>query len=133
LIESTRSRLTAVYDTDRSDADKRKQKTAVFADARDSHQDIASKHGVTGGFSAWFAGELNNAKIGSVAAYNARMPAFINMLRAQRLDFAAFYEYVAAVGELGKAERDSCLDAWSQQDTSKDGCPEMQQAVATAS
>ncbi len=133
LIESTRRRLARIYDTDSSDADKRNDKAGVFADARNSHRDIASKHGVSGGFSAWFAGELNNAKIGSVAAYNSQAPAFINMLRAQELDFAAFYDYVAAVGELGKAERDSCLDAWSRQHTSKDDCPEMRKTVAIAS
>jgi len=133
LIESTRARLAEIYDTDRSDADKRKQKAAVFADARDTHQDIASKHGVTGGFSAWFAGELNNAKLGSVAAYNSQMPAFTNMLRAHGLNFAAFYEYVDAVGALDKTERDSCLEAWSRQDANKAGCPEIQQAIATAS
>lgn len=133
LIESTRARLAGIYDTDRSDADKRKDKALVFADSRDSHQVIASKHGVTGGFKAWFAGELNNAKIGSIAAYNSQMPAFTNMLRAHELNFAAFYEYVAAVGALDKTERDSCLEAWSRQDANKAGCPGIQQAIATAS
>ena len=133
LIESTRARLAQIYEAASSDADKRKDKAAVFADARSSHRDIASKHGVAGGFSAWFAGDLNNAKIGSVATYNSQTPAFINILRAQGLDFAAFYKYVAALGELGKVERDSCIDAWRRQDAGKEGCPEMQQTVATAS
>lgn len=115
LIEATRARLTIIYDSDRSDADKRKNKSAIFTQARASHQDIASLHGVTGGFNNWFAGDLNNAKIGSVATYNARMPAFVNMLRAHRLDFAAFYKYVDSVGTLDRAERESCLEAWDRQ------------------
>jgi predicted aminopeptidase len=133
LIESTRARLTALYDTDSGDADKRQDKAAVFADARAKHGNIASKHDVTGGFSAWFAGELNNAKIGSVAAYNSQMPAFINMIRAHQLNFTAFYQYVDAVGALDKAVRDSCIDAWQRQDENKKSCPEMQRALATAS
>lgn len=133
LIESTRARLDEVYQGDGSDAVKRENKTAVFNDARRAHQSIASKHGVTGGFSNWFAGELNNAKIGSIAAYNSQMPAFVNMIRAHRLDFAAFYEYVAAVGALDKTQRDRCIEAWRRQDENKQDCPATRQPFATAS
>ncbi len=133
LIESTRARLAEVYQTDNSDVDKRQAKALVFNDARRAHQAIAANHGVTGGFNDWFAGELNNAKIGSIAAYNSQMPAFINMIRAHQLNFAAFYEYVDAVGALDKAARDNCIDAWKRQDENKDSCPGMQRALATAS
>jgi len=125
LIEATRDRLTRLYDSKQSDADKRKNKNAIFTQARASHQGIASLHGVTGGFKNWFAGDLNNAKIGSVVAYNARMPAFVNMLRAHRLDFAAFYKYVDSVGALDNTERESCLEAWGRQDAIKDNCPDL--------
>lgn len=133
LIESTRHQLAGLYETESSDADKRKDKAGIFIEARRAHQDIASKHGVTGGFTNWFAGELNNAKIGSIAAYNSQMPAFINMIRAHRLNFGAFYEYVEDIGEFDKAERDSCLEAWNRQDAGNSNCPEFQTAEATAS
>ena len=133
LIESTRARLHEVYQADISDAVKRENKAAVFTDARQAHQSIAAKHGVRGGFSDWFAGELNNAKIGSIAAYNSQMPAFVNMIRGHQLDFAAFYEYVADVGALDKNQRDSCIEAWQRQDDNKQTCPAMRQPFATAS
>jgi predicted aminopeptidase len=133
LIESTRARLGEIYETENNDADKRELKAGAFADARDAHREIAARHGVTGGYSGWFAGELNNAKIGSVSAYNALTPAFINMIRAHGLDFSTFYAYVEAVGRLDKAERDACLEAWSRQQGSGKSCPGMEAALATAS
>lgn len=133
LIESTRARLNKIYETDNSDADKRQAKAEEFAQARAAHRVIASKHGVTGGFSGWFAGELNNAKVGSVAAYNAQMPAFINMLRAHELDFAAFYKYVEAVAALEKPARDRCLQDWERQFAHSEACPGNRLSLATAS
>lgn len=133
LIESTRAGLDEIYAAESSATDKRKRKAAAFADARSKHQVIAARHGVTGGFSGWFAGELNNAKIGSVSAYNSLMPAFVNMIRAQGLNFSAFYAYVEAVGKLDKLERDACLEAWSRQQASDNSCPGIESRVATAS
>jgi len=114
LIGGTRERLSKIYASGSDDAGKRESKARVFAGARDAHTEIATRHEIKGGFTHWFAGELNNAKIGSVAAYNSLTPAFINMIRAYELDFATFYEYAEAVGDLEKSTRDSCLEAWSQ-------------------
>ena len=89
---------------------------------------------VNGGFTRWFAGDLNNAKIGSVAAYNSEVPAFINMIRAHQFDFTTFFSYVDALGALEKPIRDSCLATWKQTTklTSED-CPDIELASATAS
>jgi predicted aminopeptidase len=80
LIESTRETLAELYASDISDAEKRERKTQIFANARNRHDAITKTHQVSGGFTRWFADDLNNAKIGSVAAYNSEVPAFINML-----------------------------------------------------
>ncbi|MFZ9038117.1 MAG: aminopeptidase [Gammaproteobacteria bacterium] len=133
LIESTRARLGEIYAAAVDDTDKRKLKEETFAEARRSHQAIAAKHGITGGFTAWFADKLNNAKIGSVSAYNSHRPAFVNMIRAHGLDFGAFYEYAETVGKLVKAERDACLAAWSRQQTADSECPAIKPGLATAS
>jgi predicted aminopeptidase len=82
LIVSTRSELDAVYTSDMTDDEKRMRKVEQFQQARDAHAIIASRHGVGGGFKRWFADGLNNAKIGSVAAYNSRLNAFVQIGRA---------------------------------------------------
>ena len=132
LIGNTREQLAEIYAGGSDDAGKRKNKALMFVEARGAHAEIAARHGVKGGYTHWFAGELNNAKIGSVAAYNSLTPAFINMIRANNLDFAPFYEYVQLVGDLEKSARDSCLEAWSQNIGSASAdCPDSKTSMAT--
>ncbi|MDH3389116.1 MAG: aminopeptidase [Gammaproteobacteria bacterium] len=134
LIEATREQLAGIYQRDIADHRKRALKTAAFAAAREAHTLVAEKHGITGGFTAWFADELNNAKISSVTAYNDAVPAFVNMIRAHDLDFAAFFDYAAAVGKLDKQQRDNCLLAWKQGSVPAGGvCPGTGRGEATAS
>ena len=123
LIESTRERLAALYSEDIDDALKRERKAAIFNEARRDHDAIARKHGITGGFHQWFADGLNNAKLGSVSAYNAELPAFVAILQALGEDFGAFFDYVEAVAALDKEARDACLGAWSESPAAaRDAC-----------
>ena len=114
LIESTRAKLAKLYVLDINDAEKRDRKARAFDAARAAHAEIADRHKIEEGFTRWFSDELNNAKMGSVSAYNSLRPAFVNMIRAQDLDFAAFYDYVEALGSLDKPTRDNCLQAWER-------------------
>ena len=124
LIERTRERLRELYDSELSDAGKREGKALQFDRARAEHELIAERHGINGGYRSWFAGELNNARIGSVATYNARVPAFLNMLDDGARNFTKFYRYVEKVAQLERSEREHCLDAWQRQPQSPAGsCP----------
>jgi predicted aminopeptidase len=114
LIVSTRNGLTELYASDLDESEKRRQKARRFDEARTAHDGIAVKHDITGGFRSWFAGELNNARIGSVAAYNSRLAAFVHMLEAHEHDFPAFYRYVEKLADLDREARDRCLDAWNE-------------------
>jgi len=124
LIEVTRGRLTSLYESDLDDAEKRERKARQFDSARTEHDSIAARHGISGGFGPWFASELNNARIGSVAAYNSRLQAFLYMLDDSENDFTAFYLYVDRIAKLDRNDRDRCLDAWQQQAQNVAGiCP----------
>ena len=114
LIIDTRAQLTALYASDLETDEIRERKARQFDLARAGHDAIAARHAISAGFSDWFAGDLNNAKIGSVAAYTSRVTAFVSMLEDHANDFAAFYRYVAKLAELDQPERDACLDAWQQ-------------------
>jgi predicted aminopeptidase len=123
-IVATRGQLSELYSSDLSDTEKREQKSLRFQEARNAHAKIASRHGIEGGFNRWFAAELNNAKIGSVVAYNSRVTAFVSMLEAREINFPSFYRYVEQLAELDPDLRDRCLDAWEQSvEPSKDICP----------
>ena len=123
LIQSTRDELAAIYARDTDDEDKRAAKAGVFVVAREAHAAIARRHGIDGGFNRWFEEPLNNAKIGSVAAYHSQAAAFIRMIDAHGLDFAGFYRYVEKLGRLEKSDRDRCINAWSNDAPGRDACP----------
>ena len=134
LIGSTREQLAEIYAGNSDDVSKREAKALTFTEARDSHAEIAAQHGIKGGYTEWFASELNNAKIGSVAAYNSLTPAFINMIRAYNTDFKPFFAYVEDLGNLDKSARDSCLQAWSRNNgLDSADCPDSKISVATVS
>ncbi len=134
LIEATRDELADIYASDINDTDKRERKARIFIEASDAHGEIAAEHGISGGFTRWFAAELNNAKIGSVVAYNSEVPAFINMIQAHKFDFTTFFKYVETLGALNKPARDNCLAAWEQQPRlTVEDCPDFELASATAS
>ena len=127
LIVSTRSELAAVYASEMTDAEKRVRKARQFQQARIAHDSIASRHGVEGGFKLWFADGLNNAKIGSVAAYNSRLKAFVRILDALGSDFPAFYRYTERLSELEQNTRNQCLEAWEQDiEPAAAGCPTLE-------
>ena len=124
LIVATRTQLGELYSSDLDDDEKRQQKTLRFLEAREAHNKIAARHGIERGFKSWFATGLNNAKIGSVAAYNSRVTAFVNILEARETDFPVFYHYVEQLGELDRDPRDRCLDAWETDVAATSGiCP----------
>ena len=124
LIVATRSQLSELYSSDLSDAEKRRLKTLRFLEAREAHETVAARHGIERGFKSWFATGLNNAKIGSIATYNSRVTAFVNMLEASENNFPEFYQYVEQLAELDRGPRDRCLDAWEKGAVAASGaCP----------
>ncbi len=112
LIERTRTELALLYQRDFSEAIKREQKQAVFKTARVTHAVIANKFKFQGGFTRWFARDLNNAKLASVSTYNSWVPAFLAMLKALNYDFKRFFLTVEAMGKLSRQYRESCLTLW---------------------
>ena len=133
LIGNTREQLAEIYTNDMNDAAKRERKSQAFQAARAAHTGIASKYGITGGYTHWFSGELNNAKIGSVAAYHSLTPAFLEMIRAYNQDFTEFYRYVESLGKLDKPLREDCLQAWIELNgPDSEACPLLDTKSATA-
>jgi len=112
LIEATREKLSQLYETEIDDAIKRDKKAAIFATSREGYSKIADRLNYKDGFEGWFAGELNNAKIGSVAAYNTHTSAFLAMLKALDYNFSAFFNTVEELGEKDRATREQCLASW---------------------
>ncbi|MEM7561577.1 MAG: aminopeptidase [Pseudomonadota bacterium] len=126
LIIDTQRALNDLYQNNIEDDQKRISKQEIFETAKQKHQTIAEQHGVTAGFTRWFTEDLNNAKVGSVAAYNTRVKAFLQILNAHQKRFTPFYEYIERLSELARKERDQCLDWWQSTDAGTDNpCPQI--------
>jgi predicted aminopeptidase len=54
-------------------------------------------------------GEVNNARLGAIGAYNDWVPAFERLLAANDGDISAFVEAVRALAEQDEAEREKTL------------------------
>ncbi|MGV8838912.1 MAG: aminopeptidase [Bauldia sp.] len=109
LVLGARDRLETLYRSDRSDEEKLRLKAAIFDQLRADYGVLRAAWGGYAGYDRWFAQDLNNANLASVATYNATVPAFDALLASVGGDMAAFHAAAAELGRLPKAERDAVL------------------------
>ena len=129
LIGQTREKLSQLYETETNEAAKREKKQAIFAASRERYSVIAENLGYKDGFRNWFAGELNNAKIGSVSAYNTHAPAFLAMIEALDYNFSAFFDMAQEIGAMDRTARSQCLALWKDGTAINDErCPKINPA-----
>jgi predicted aminopeptidase len=124
LIEETRETLAELYRSDHDEVSMREQKQLILAGSRDNYAALALRLNYRDGFANWFAGDLNNARLGSVSAYHAQKPAFLAILKARDNNFEAFFKTVESISKLDKSARDRCLALWLEGKVVVDeGCP----------
>ena len=100
-----RDELRALYESSRSDADKRVEKAAVMQRLRADYETMkAQRWGGFSGYDGWFA-RANNASFGVLAAYNELVPAFERLYEREGRDFTRFYAEVRRLARLPAAQR----------------------------
>ena len=105
LVGRTRERLEDIYQSDEPDEIKFSKKVDTYSHLRDAYLELKQKWGGYSGYDRWFQDPLNNAKLGSVAAYNQLVPGFQQLLEANGGDMSAFYQAVSELTELPADER----------------------------
>jgi len=105
LIAQARGDLQQLYARQVSPADMGLAKQQRLDRLRQQYAELRRSFGADPGFDAWFGGELNNARLGSVAAYNKYVDAFLALLAEQHNDFRAFYARAAQMGALPQQQR----------------------------
>jgi predicted aminopeptidase len=122
LTMATRERLLAVYASNASDDEKRRQKAELMARLRADHEMLKRERwGGFAGYDGWFA-RANNATLGVQAAYNALVPAFEAVFAriegeqaastSSRLLFKRFHAEVQSLAALPNREaRRAALEA----------------------
>lgn len=112
LLLATRGQLREIYASDLPDAGKLARKAAVLADTRQSYATLKAGWNGYAGYDRLFSDApngLNNALLGSVAAYADHVPQFLALLERLNGDFPAFYAAVRRCAAGNGTERISCL------------------------
>ncbi len=88
----------------------RRQKRQLLELLQEEYQNLkAEQWGGDTEYDDWFARELNNAKLNSVAAYYDLVPAFEHLLTQEGGDLERFYQAVRKLARHPKSKRDALL------------------------
>ncbi len=112
LIMHYRQLLEILYRTDASPSVKRDKKALIFSELRNEFERMNTNEMDLSVYANWIYQDLNNAKIGSVAAYHDFVPAFQKMLAQSDGDLNQFYQACRQLGQKKKDERHRILNAY---------------------
>jgi len=104
LVMAARERLGKVYgDAHATPLEMRREKQRAFDDLLRDYEQLKRQWGGFSGYDDWFAHDVNNAKLNTVANYYDGVPAFERLLETNGGDLEKFH---AAVGRLAKESKD---------------------------
>ncbi|WP_455199848.1 aminopeptidase [Kaarinaea lacus] len=109
LVNQTRDRLESLYSGTDDPETMRGKKVAIIDDMKQQYQQLKVDWDGYAGYDRWFSKPINNAQIAAVTTYRDYVPAFQALLAKNNHDMRAFYDAVAALGELPKKERTSAI------------------------
>ncbi|OWY27483.1 aminopeptidase [Herbaspirillum robiniae] len=109
LLDKYRDKLADNYDSDASDADKRRRKQQIFDELRAEYAQVkAQRWNGYAGYDRWFAMPLSNAHLALVGAYHDMVPAFKELF-ARSSGFPDFYARVRQLAAMDKPARHAAL------------------------
>ena len=126
---NARAQLESVYGDQRNDDGKliaakdppappgllQQRKDAVFAALRNDYAKLKEQWNGDGRYDAWFARELNNARLNTIANYYDYLPGFEALLKLKEGNLDAFYRAVERLAEMPRDERHEWLRTLGQQ------------------
>lgn len=115
LMGQTRARLRTLYDSGLPAPLMRERKRETFEAMREAYALLKSRW--DGGhlpFEVWFAKDINNAHLASIATYHACVPGFERELKAAGGNLTAFYRRARDLAKLDQHQRDTLLCGTSE-------------------
>jgi predicted aminopeptidase len=109
LLSATRLELRDLYRSGPPAEDLRQQKREAFGRMRGAYASLKAQWGGHAPFDSWFAGDINNAHLASIATYYSCVPGFQRELAAVGGDLAAFYRRVHQLAKLSQQDRDALV------------------------
>jgi predicted aminopeptidase len=107
LVESTRTALRSVYESNLNTDQKRAEKQRLFAAL--ALQVAAETERGGGQGSAWLSGALNNARLIPMTLYEGRLPSFRSLYSQCKESLACFYEAAKRLADMDIASREAAL------------------------
>jgi predicted aminopeptidase len=111
LVLDYRKRLDALYASNADAAAKRERKRALFDALRADYAKRKERWGGDNGYDAWFAKDLNNAKLAAVGTYYKYVEPLQRLLAEHDGNLPAFYAAAKDLAELPQEERAARLNA----------------------
>jgi predicted aminopeptidase len=112
LVMQYRQSLETLYRSDVSATAKREKKASIFSELRNEFNRLKTSENGLSAYDYWMNNSLNNAKIGSVAAYHQFVPAFQKLLTETGGDLHRFYEECRQLAEAPAEERHRILNSY---------------------
>jgi predicted aminopeptidase len=109
LLSTTRAELRTIYASGLAPEPMRERKRAEFAALRESFALLKASWGGHAPFDSWFAEDLNNAHLASIATYFTCVPGFERELKAAGGDLPTFYARVRKLAKLDQEKRDAIV------------------------
>ena len=109
LMSKTRGQLAALYASGLPPPLMRERKRETFEQMRGAYSALRAQWGGHAPFDAWFAQDINNAHLASIATYFECVPGFQRELQAVDGNLPAFYRRVRALAKLDQEQRDSMV------------------------
>jgi len=114
LLSETRDHLRTLYASGLPPPLMRERKRETFEELRASYDALKAQWGGHAPFDVWFAAEVNNAHLASIATYFTCVPGFERELKAVGGNLPAFYLRVRALAKLDRRQRDLLVCGPSQ-------------------
>ena len=116
FIAGFRERFEALYRSDLTEAEMRREKSILQQQLRADYQGLKASWGGASGYDGWFARSLNNAQLATVGSYNDFAPQLREMLRRSGGDLPQFYERVRELGRMSPERRGEVLQSLAPDD-----------------
>ena len=111
LLDSYRAQLDELYRSDRSDADKRQEKSRLMTGMQTDYTGMKASWGGYAGYDRWFSEPMSNAHFALISTYHDLVPAFRALLQ-EKQHLPDFYQAVRSLARADKAQRRLMLERY---------------------
>ncbi|MBA56174.1 MAG: aminopeptidase [Pseudomonadales bacterium] len=104
MVLANKQQRNELFESDLSDTEKRKQKAALITALKADYEQFKLSWNFSG-YDQWFASDLNNAQLSTIATYNELKPGFIRLFTQTDQNLNAFLDACRQLADQEKDQR----------------------------